>query len=158
MTIHVHRASPRDAEILTAIAFAAKRHWGYSEEMIELWRDELTIAPSYIAANRVFSAVAPLGTVGVAALAEHDADWWLDHMWVWPAASGQGVGRRLLDRIVGELSRERVERLKVIADPNAVGFYERLGFRRVGEHPSKPAGRMLPVLEFSLPQSHVTTS
>jgi hypothetical protein len=37
--------------------------------------------------------------------------------------------------------------LKVIADPNAEAFYCKLGFRRIGDHPSVPAGRQLPVLE-----------
>jgi hypothetical protein len=40
-------------------------------------------------------------------------------------------------------------RLSVLADPNAAGFYRRIGARDIGEAPSDAiAGRMLPLLEF----------
>ncbi len=42
--------------------------------------------------------------------------------------------------------------LKVESDPNAVGFYEKMGARRVGEHHTEVDGqpRQLPVLEVKL--------
>jgi hypothetical protein len=38
----------------------------------------------------------------------------------------------------------------VISDPNVRGFYEELGAMAVGEEPSVPAPRRLPVLQFDL--------
>ena len=38
-----------DATALSALALASKRHWGYRESLIALWRDELEITPDTIA-------------------------------------------------------------------------------------------------------------
>jgi hypothetical protein len=39
--MQIVRAKPEDAETLTEIAHAAKRHWDYPERWIEAWRDIL---------------------------------------------------------------------------------------------------------------------
>ncbi len=36
--------------------------------------------------------------------------------------------------------------LRIASDPNAEGFYLKMGARRVGETPSQPEGRALPLL------------
>ena len=47
-----------------------------------------------------------------------------------------GVGRALLAQAIAEVRRRGAERLTILADPNAAGFYERTGAVRVGEAPS----------------------
>ena len=37
--MEIRQAVPDDAPRLTEIAFAAKRHWGYDESLIELWSE-----------------------------------------------------------------------------------------------------------------------
>ncbi|MCL4530843.1 MAG: hypothetical protein M1485_06230 [Chloroflexi bacterium] len=37
MNIEIRRALPEEADALTEIAIAAKRHWGYPERWIEIW-------------------------------------------------------------------------------------------------------------------------
>jgi hypothetical protein len=46
--VEIIRCKPDDAATLTAIAFAAKRYWGYHERWIESWSDLLTIKREYI--------------------------------------------------------------------------------------------------------------
>jgi hypothetical protein len=50
------------------------------------------------------------------------------------------------------LSQNRgAERLTILADPNAPGFYERNGAARIGEAPSDAVpGRLLPLYELRL--------
>jgi hypothetical protein len=43
-----------------------------------------------------------------------------------------------------------VEELRVVSDPNAAGFYLRMGACQVGEQASVPVGRRLPVLVIPL--------
>ena len=56
----------------------------------------------------------------------------------------------------GRCSRTRsprggAERLAILADPNAAGFYERNGAVRIGEAPSDAVpGRLLPLYEVRL--------
>lgn len=52
-------------------------------------------------------------------------------VFVHPAAHGQGVGAALVSAIEREVTARGIARLFVPAALNAVGFYERLGYRRL---------------------------
>jgi len=147
VSIEIRRAEAVEASELTAIAFAAKRHWGYPEAWIDLWSDELCVDGRYVEENWVFVATDGIRTLGWCAVLEKHEQCWLDYCWVLPEASGHGIGRALIDqafRLAAELNSPT---LKVVADSNAEGFYCKLGFRRISDHPSVPIGRRLPVLE-----------
>jgi GNAT superfamily N-acetyltransferase len=143
----IRRAVAADALALTAIAHAAKRHWRYPEEWIALWRRDLTFTPEFIERCPVYCAVESDIVVGVSALVFAAADCELEHFWVMPSRMGAGVGRALFEHAVERCRAIGARRLWINADPNAEGFYERMGARRVGEVPSTPAGRVLPRLE-----------
>ena len=59
----VFRAVPADARGLSTIVIAAKRHWGYPDEWIELWRRELTVTPENIERD-YFSIAEVSGQIG----------------------------------------------------------------------------------------------
>jgi GNAT superfamily N-acetyltransferase len=143
----IRRAAADDADALTAIAHAAKRHWRYPEEWIALWRRDLTFTPEFIERYPVYCAVEANAVVGVSALVFAAADCELEHFWVVPTRMGTGLGRALFEHAVERCRAIGARRLWINADPNAEGFYARMGARRVGEVPSTPAGRMLPRLE-----------
>lgn len=149
----IRRALPADSETLTAIAHAAKAHWGYPAAWLELWRDDLTVGPTFVAERLTLCADVAGATVGFAAVAQDESGWELEHLWVLPAYMGQGVGRELLTAILDGLRTLGVESLRIASDPHAVGFYERLGARVVGEVDSTPAGRRLPLLTLALPSA-----
>jgi len=52
----------------------------------------------------------------------------LDGLFVEPTAWHRGVGRALVEDVVERARALAAARLEVIANPRAVGFYERLGF------------------------------
>ena len=139
-----------DAPALTEIAFAAKRHWGYPEEWMALWADELTIEPGYVANNWVLVATRDAGMLGWCAVEDRRGELWVEYCWVLSAAAGQGIGRAMMQRAFAYAADRGVSSMKVIADPNAEGFYRKLGFRRIGDVPSRPEGRRLPLLEIDL--------
>jgi N-acetylglutamate synthase-like GNAT family acetyltransferase len=155
MDIQIRRASSDEANLLTQIAHEAKRHWGYPETWIEHWKNELTITPEFIAANEVFVAEIDREVAGCCALVINDDLAELEHMWVRPPHMGSGVGRALFlyvrERAAG-LGRAVVE---LSADPNAEGFYERMGARRIGEVPAEVEGeqRILPRMSVDLARS-----
>lgn len=150
MAMRIRRAEPGDAGALTDVAFSAKRYWDYPEEWIRLWADELTVNAEYIGTHQVYVAEGDTGVLGWCAVSEDENTWWLDYCWVRPGAAGRGTGRMLVQQARVAAAYHRARALKVISDPNAEGFYAKLGFRRIGEHPSRPEGRTLPVLELSL--------
>src|SRR5688500_5782222 len=93
----IRRARPDEAAALTAIAHAAKRHWGYPERWIALWREDLTFTPAFVAAHPVYVAAGPGGeAVGCYALGREGPRATLEHLWVRPEWMGRGVGRSLL--------------------------------------------------------------
>jgi hypothetical protein len=55
--IEIRKARPDESETLTQIAHAAKRYWGYPEQWITLWSDELTITPEAITYNERYVAI-----------------------------------------------------------------------------------------------------
>ncbi len=143
---------PADSAMLTAIALAAKAHWGYPADLLELWRADLTVTPAFVAEQLTLSAELDGATVGFAAVAELEQGWELEHLWVLPAYMRQGVGRDLLGAILDALGALGAESLRIASDPHAVGFYKRLGAQIVGEVDSTPAGRRLPLLTLAVPR------
>jgi GNAT superfamily N-acetyltransferase len=146
------RAKPEDAAALTDIAFAAKRHWGYPEKWIEAWRAALTIRPAFIASRETYAAIIEGRTVGFYALGRKEGRLDLLQMWVLPEAMGRGVGRALFIHGIGRMKELGIRELRIVSDPNAEGFYLRMGARRVGVRVRKVDGqhRELPVLTYEL--------
>ena len=149
--MEIIRATPRDSEILTEIAHSAKRHWSYPESWIAAWRDILTIRPEFIAANPAFCAIEEDRVVGFYVLTTESDGLHLDHLWLLPEAMGRGIGRALFRHATQQAQVRGFDSIKIEADPNAAGFYERMGAKRVGTASSKVCGeaRELPLLEWS---------
>ena len=151
LSISFRAALPADAATLSRIAIAAKRHWGYPDEWIELWRRELTVTPAnierdYVSIAEVSGQAAGFVSVSVAA---RDAE--IEHLWVLPEFIGLGVGRTLLQQALDWCASRGLASLKVAADPNAIGFYLAAGGKVIGRQTSVPAPRELPVFLFSIP-------
>jgi GNAT superfamily N-acetyltransferase len=150
--MQIVRAEPKDADALTEIAHAAKRHWGYSERWIESWRDTLTIRAEFIAENVAWCVTEDARAVGFYLLTNESDGLHLDHLWILPEAIGRGIGRALFEHAVEEARTLGHRLLKIEADPNAEGFYTRMGARRVGETVTEIEGqrRELPLLVYDL--------
>jgi ribosomal protein S18 acetylase RimI-like enzyme len=151
--MRIVRAGPEDAPVLTEIAFAAKRHWGYPERWIESWRDILTMRPEFIAANVACCAIQDDQVVGFYVLTTEENGLHLDHLWIRPAAMRHGIGRALFEHAIEQARNSGFAAIRIEADPNAEGFYQRMGARRVGISVSEVEGerRELPLLEFRIP-------
>ncbi|WP_420125922.1 GNAT family N-acetyltransferase [Longimicrobium sp.] len=132
--IAIRPARPGEAAALTAIAHAAKRHWGYPEAWIARWRDALTLAPAYVRDHIVVVAVdAADRPCGFYALVIEGAGATLDHLWVEPESMGRGLGRALLSHARETARTHGAARLEIDSDPHAEAFYRRMGARRIGE-------------------------
>lgn len=152
MDIQILSAKPEQAHLLTQIALAAKRHWGYPERWMDIWKPDLTFSPEYFRENESWTAELHGAPVAFCTLVEKDGTAWLENLWVSPDVHGKGIGKRLFLH-AADVARQRGYRtLQLEADPNALGFYEKLGMRQVGERQSQIEGqpRILPVMEISL--------
>ena len=107
-----------------------------------------------VAAGNVWvAASADGGVAGMVALSpsEEPNTLDLDKLFVEPHRIRTGVGRALIAHAIGEARRRGANRLTILSDPYAAGFYERNGARLIGEAPSDAIpGRSLPLYEIKL--------
>lgn len=141
-------ATPGLAANLTDLAIRAKASWGYEPAWLEMWEKDLTITPDFIAKQVVKVAEDNGEVIGFAALNLEDAE--IDHFWIEPNRMSGGVGRALFTAIKAAMAANGLIRVTIVSDPNAEGFYLRMGAKRTGEIESTPAGRFLPVLRYRL--------
>jgi GNAT superfamily N-acetyltransferase len=154
--MEIVRAKPEDAAVLTEIAYAAKRQWGYPERWIQGWRDILTMRPEFIAANVTYAALENNRAVGFYLLSAESDGLHLDHLWIAPAAMGRGIGRALFKHAIEQARGLGFQVIKIEADPNAEGFYQRMGAKRVGVNVTEIEGerRELPLLIYEIDCGH----
>jgi N-acetylglutamate synthase-like GNAT family acetyltransferase len=137
----IRRATTENSDTLTQIALDAKRHWGYPEHWIKHWESDLTITPEFIAKNHVYVAESDGEIRGFYALCVIDDKAELEHMWVHPVYIGTGIGKDLFLDAMERAAKMNVSKVELSADPNAPGFYERMGATRIGDVDSEIDGK-----------------
>jgi GNAT superfamily N-acetyltransferase len=155
-------AVPREARELTKLTFSSKQYWGYPDEWMAIWTDELTITPEYIKKNMVVLAEENIELLGYISIVEHTSNqaltvgeyhisggFFLDNTFVHPLHIGKGIGGKLMDIAFDWCRENSIRKLYVYSDPNAKGFYEKMGAVYLGEAASDNAVRTLPFLAFS---------
>ena len=148
----IRAARPEEATLITDIALRSKAHWAYTDEQMAVFRGELTVSPEHLAGSPAYviedegvvRGFYTLGALEEAGLVE------LDHLFIDPEAMRGGLGRRLLEHARKTARADGYTRMKIQSDPNAAGFYESLGARKVGDIPSSIPGRTLPHYELDL--------
>jgi len=143
---------PDEADVLTKIAISAKRHWNYPERWMQIWIPELTFSAEYFEANESWAAVLEGTPIAFYTWQDRNGIAWIENLWVLAEHIGMGVGKQLFLHAL-ELARRRGhEIMQLESDPNARGFYEKMGMRKIGEHPAEVDGqpRMIPVMEIKL--------
>jgi GNAT superfamily N-acetyltransferase len=139
---------------LTALCLRSKRHWGYDDDFMRLASMSLVVTEPAIASGCVLvgddGADTPLGVASFAS--ENPDDLELQLLFIDPAAMGLGVGRALFEAARARLVAAGARRLLILSDPNATGFYQRMGATLIGDAPSDAIpNRRLPLLEYRPP-------
>jgi GNAT superfamily N-acetyltransferase len=137
-------AAPADHEGIRVVAETSKGHWGYEPERLRTWAAALDLTREIWVAEVDGEIVA-----WAAVLPPVDGACELDDLWVEPGSIGSGIGTVLFDHAVARARSLGARWLRWEADPNAVGFYERMGAATVGTARGS-WGRELPVMEIEL--------
>ena len=150
--ISIRRVLPEEAKELSQIALSAKAYWGYPKRWMEIWTPLLTYSAEYFEANKSRAAVLGNKPIAFYTLQEKHGKAWIEDLWVLPEYIGQGVGRQLFLDAISHARQLGYKTLQLEADPNAVGFYEKMGMHKIGERPSEVDGqpRVLPIMEMDL--------
>ena len=150
----IRDANPLEAEMISELTMRSKAYWGYSQEFMELCRDELTVTADNMGSSDTYYVVAEqdsklLGYYAIEKCAENRYE--LDALFVEPAHIGSGVGKALIDhakKVVLELGGKT---LIIQGDPNAEKFYRAAGGKPIGSRESASiSGRSLPLFVIKL--------
>jgi len=149
-TLVIRAARPDEGELLREIAIAAKSHWGYNAEWVREWAARGDFSPQALRDLDVFVAEHDGRVVGWAAAMFAGDIWWLDDLWVVPEAMLVGIGTRLFQHAAA-LGRGRgATRMEWEAEPNALGFYEKMGAGHVRDNAPNEWGRVIAVMAVDL--------
>jgi GNAT superfamily N-acetyltransferase len=122
----VRPVEPADHERLRELTFESKAHWGYDRDFVRRWVEGLSFEDDEErwAAEVDGAIVAWAGLVPPA-----DGIAVLEDLWVDPPWMGHGLGSGLFQLAADRARELGAERMEWGAEPNALGFYERMGGR-----------------------------
>lgn len=157
----ISNADENESEILTSISFASKRYWKYPEEYFEIWKEELTITYEYINQNQVYVAKTDGKAIGFISIVEVEEDfqageltikkgYWLDHIFIHPNYIGKNVGSELVLFAKVLCRKKNIGSLNILSDPNAKGFYSKIGAEYIREVPSNIKGRTVSLYKLEI--------
>ncbi len=147
--MHLRPANRGEADYLTELCLRSKAVWGYDAAFMAACRAELTITARDMAQIQV--AVQDGRVVALAQLTQHGRIADIDKLFVDPAVLKSGAGRALFAWCMETARAAGAVALTVVADPDAAGFYRKMGMMDDGKEPSGSIpGRMLPKLHMTL--------
>ena len=159
--MNIQPALSADAQKLTQIAFAAKRHWGYPEEYYQAWKNELTITGAYIRNNKVFKYLLNKEIIGFYSLVFNpkgfksgdvyiEKGYWLEHIFILPEHHRKGFGREMISHLKELATDKFISEILIFVDPYAKGFYEKTGATFAYNSKSSIPGRMIPIYKLKI--------
>jgi len=147
--IIIREAKPQDAKIMSEIAVRSKAYWGYSQELLSSWKNELTMTSEFI--EKGIGYVAELNGVMIGCWvreAIQSDELTKGFLFIEPQYIGSGCGRLLFDALKEGMRKKGIQSITFDADPNAVGFYLKMGGIKIGEMDSTVVpGRKLPIIK-----------
>ena len=151
MMLKIIKANPDDDKILTEITKKSKAHWGYSDEQMEKWSQDLMISKDYIKKSEVYKL--SLNDKIIAYYSYFNVNEntvKLDNLFVVPEEMGIGYGKMLMNDCINKTKKEKTAKIILEADPNAEKFYEGFGFLKISQIETSIKNRFLPVMELKL--------
>lgn len=144
-------ARPDEADLLTELCLRSKAIWGYDEAFMRACRTELTLSPADFATSSLQVAVEGDEIAGVVQVVVDGEKADLAKLFIAPSTLGAGIGRQLFGWAVRTAREHGARWLWIEADPDAAGFYRRMGAIDDGMAPSGSIpGRFLPRLKLEL--------
>ncbi len=153
MSIKIRPVRLDDIAELTALTLCSKQSNGYDDDFMQACKAELAVTAEAISAPAYWVAHQGDTLCGCAnlILESETATGKVDSFFIDPSWQRQGVGTLLWAKIMVVAAENKLAKLRLDADPNAVPFYQAMGFVVVGQVPSGSIkGRMLPRMEIRL--------
>lgn len=147
----IRPARVEEAAALTELSLRSKAVWGYDASFLARCRLVMQVKAEALLSQPHYVAEEGGRILGFYGFEPEAAGVGLDYLFVEPDVIGRGVGTALWRHAVDTARALGHSALIVVADPNAEGFYRRMGARPIGAQGSDlERGRLLPVLRFPL--------
>ncbi|WP_353814736.1 GNAT family N-acetyltransferase [Agromyces sp. SYSU T00266] len=144
-------ARPHEADELGRLVLGGVAHWGHDvnfpDAVASLKEHDMPTA-AFIEANTVEALVDDGRVVGFYSLVDEPEFVDLVHMFLAVDRIGTGDGRRLFERATS-VAHGRADRMRILSDPAATGFYSAMGANLEREIEDAP-GFMLGLMWFDL--------
>ncbi len=148
------RATLEDAEVLTEIAVKSKAYWGYENDQVESWREDLTVTPKMFDESNIYKYIVDNQIGGFYILERANIRTsFLNFLFISPDYIKQGIGHQLLQHAIAYCKDGGSAILNVLSDPNAASFYAKYGFEVIAQRESSIPGRFLPEMELEFPEN-----
>ncbi|MEN2487847.1 GNAT family N-acetyltransferase [Flavobacterium sp. B11] len=149
--MNIQKAKIEDHIRLTEITKKSKAYWGYSDEQMEKWNNNLTIKIDYIETNSVFNLIDENQIIGYYSyLRLENNQVKLDNLFILPEYIGKGFGSFLMNDFLERMRNEKYQKIILDSEPNAEQFYQKIGFRKIGEFETSIKNRFMPIMEMKL--------
>ncbi|HDX9577248.1 TPA: GNAT family N-acetyltransferase [Bacillus pseudomycoides] len=146
----VREAFIKEATELSNLALASKATWNYGKEFILACKEDLTITEQYIKNNYVYVLEENKEVIGFFSFQRKEVDS-LDFLYLHPTYKGKGYGGILWESVVQKATELHIKNFTIDSDPNAKGFYVKMGAKLIGETPSTVfQNRLLPLLRYDV--------
>lgn len=147
----IRPARAHEAELLTDLSLRSKAFWGYDAGFLARCRAVMTVKARNIKSHPHYVAEFDGRVAGFYGFESEIDGVGLDCLFVETDLVGRGIGRALWRHAVDTARGLGHAALIVVSDPNAEGFYLKMGCRRIGTRPSElESGRQLPLLRLAL--------
>lgn len=140
-----------DRNLLTQLALTSKAFWGYNIDLVESWRNDLTVTSKMITERMVFKSISGQTVAGFYMLNPPKKKYIeLEMLFVLPEFIGKGIGKQLLLHALEKAKSLNAISMTLLADPNAEKFYKSQGFVLVDKKESSVKNRFLPLMQKDL--------
>lgn len=149
--MNIQKATPENHIRLKEITKKSKAFWGYSEEQLLKWDNNLTVTEAYIENNPVFNLVEEDIIIGYYSYIKEETNQViLDNIFILPEYIGKGFGSFLMNDFLERMRSEKCQKITLDSEPNAEQFYQKLGFKKIGEFETSIKNRFMPIMEMKL--------
>ena len=109
--MNIQKTKIEDHIRLTEITKKSKAYWGYSDEQMEKWNNNLTITRDYIEENLVFNLIDENQIIGYYSyLKQENNQVKLDNLFILPEYIGKGFGSFLMNDFLERIRNEKYEK------------------------------------------------
>ncbi|WP_017728458.1 GNAT family N-acetyltransferase [Halalkalibacterium ligniniphilum] len=126
----IRKAKPKDSDTLSNLAYKSKSYWGYSKDFLKRSKDDLTVTGEYIEQNPVYLMEKDNKIVAFYNFEVKNKK--LEALFIDPDYIGKGIGKLLWLDLLGKAKELNIKEFTLDSEPNAEGFYLKMGANKIG--------------------------